>query len=183
LVVFALFAVNERADLLQIRHGDRLYHLYGVDPKDYLCGLTISVGLLISVLCMMQVPIFWDCDIEICGRIVFVCIAMAFSSTGMNVAFDHYSRNTRFFKYLIAVMLFFAVISKAWWLIPIVLVLGFNVIRIPSLVYSLILVCLSFGVSRFFSFFPLLIAGLVLASGITRTGPETVKKWYWRITE
>ena len=183
LAVFALLAVNERADLLQIRQGDRLYHMYGVDAKDYLRGLTASVGLLISVLCLMQVPIFRDCDIETCGRIVCVCIAMAFSSTGMNVAFDHYSRNTRFFKYLIAVMLFFTVLSEAWHLIPIVIILGFNVIRIPSLIYSLILVCLSFAVSSFLSLLPLLIAGLVLVSEITRTGPETVKKWYWRITE
>ena len=180
LVVFALFAVNERADLLQIRRGDSLYYMYGVDAKDYLRGLTTSVGLLISALCIMQVAIFWDYDIQICSRIVCVCIAIAFSSTGMNVAFDHYSSNTKFFKYLIAFMLFLTALSEAWHMIPIVIILGFNVIRIPCLIYSLILVCLSFGVSSFLS---LLIAGLILASEITRTGPETVKKWYWRITE
>ncbi|TKJ36247.1 MAG: hypothetical protein CEE38_12595 [Planctomycetes bacterium B3_Pla] len=183
LVVFAVFAVNERADLLQIRQADFLYYMYGVDAKDYLRGLTTSVGLLISVLCIVQIPIFRDCDIQICGKIVCVCIAIAFSSIGMSVAFDHYSRNTKFFKYLITVMLFFAVISKAWSMIPLIVLLSFNVIRMPCFIYSLILFCLSFGVSWFLSFLPLLIAGVVFASEITRTGPDTVKKWYWRIAE
>jgi F0F1-type ATP synthase membrane subunit c/vacuolar-type H+-ATPase subunit K len=183
LVVFAVFAVNERADLLQIRQADFLYYMYGVDAKDYLRGLITSVGLLISVLCIVQVPIFRDCDIQMYSKIVCVCIAIAFSSIGMSVAFDHYSRNTKFFKYLTTFMLFLAVISEAWGMIPLVVILSFNVIRLPCLIYSLILFCLSFGVNWFLSFLPLLIAGAVFASEITRTGPDTVKKWYWRIAE
>jgi len=183
LIVFAMFAVSERADLLQIRQADLLYYMYGVDAKDYLRGLTTSVGLLISTLCIMQIPIFWDSDFQIYSRIVCVCIAIAFSSMGMTVAFDHYSRNTKFFKNLIMVMLFFAVISGAWGMIPLVVILSFNVIRIPCFIYSLILFCLSFGVSWFLSFLPLLIAGIVFVSEITRTSPDIVKKWYWRIAE
>jgi hypothetical protein len=180
LVVFAMFAVNERADLLQIRQADFLYYMYAVNARDYLYGLTTSVGLLISALCIMQVPIFRNIDIRIYGKIVCVCIAIAFSSMGMNVAFDHYSRNTRFFKYLITVMLFFAVISKAWGMIPLVVILCFNVIRIPCFIYSLILLFISFSVS---GFLPLLIAGIVVISEIIRTNQEVVKKWYWRIAE
>ena len=184
LAVFAVFAVNERADLLQVRQADFLYYMYGVDTKDYLRGLATSVGLLISALCIMQVPIFRGYDMQTYGKIVCVCFAIAFSSTGMNVAFDHYSRNTKFFKYLITVMVFIVAISEGWWnMVPLVVILSFNVIRIPCLVYSLILFCLSLGVSWFLSSLPLLIAGVVLASEITRTGPDTVKKWYWRIAE
>jgi hypothetical protein len=180
LVVFAMFAVNERADLLQMRQADHLYYLHGVDAKDYLLGLTTAVGLLISVLCMMQVPIFRDSNIHTYSRIICVCIALAFSSMGMNVAFDHYSRHTRFFKYLIIAMLFFAVISKAWGMIPLVVLLSFNVIRIPCLIYGLILLSISFGVN---GFFPLLIAGIIIALEIARTSRDAVKKWYWRIAE
>ena len=185
LVVFVVFAVNERADLLQVRRADFLYYMYGVDAKDYLRGLATSVGLLISVLCIMQVPIFRDCDIQTYSRVVCVCIAIAFSSIGMNVSFDYYSRNTKFFKYVVVVMLFLAVISNpvAWGMVPLAVILSFNVIRIPCLIYSLMLLCLSFGVSWFLSFLPLLIAGIIFASEITRTGPDTVKKWYWRILE
>lgn len=180
LVVFAMFAVSERADLLQIRQADFLYYMYGVDAKDYLRGLTTSVGLLISALCIMQVLIFWDSDIKIYGKIVCVCIAIAFSSMGMSVAFDHYSRNTKFFKNLLTVMIFFAVISKAWGMIPLIVILCFNVIRIPCFIYSLILLFISFSVS---GFLPLLIAGIVFVSEIARTSQEVVKKWYWRIAE
>ena len=180
LVVFAMFAVSERADLLQIRQADFLYYMYGVDTKDYLRGLTTSVGFLISALCIMQVPIFRDSNIQIYGKIVCVCIAIAFSSMGMSVAFDHYSRNTRFFKNLITVMLFFAVISKAWGMIPLVVILCFNVIRVPCFIYSLILLFISFSVS---GFLPLLIAGIVFVSEIARTSQEVVKKWYWRIAK
>jgi len=180
LVVFAVFAANERADLLQIRQADFLYYLHGVDAQDYLRGLTASVGLLISILCIMQVPIFRDCDIHTYSRMICLCIAIAFSSMGMNVAFDHYSRNTKFFKYLITVMLFIAVLSKAWGMIPLVVLLSFNVIRIPCFIYSLILVILSFSAN---GFLPLLIAGIVVVSEIARTPPNTVKKWYWKIVE
>ena len=180
LVAFAMFAVNERADLLQTRQADFLYYLHGVDARDYLLGLTMSVGLLISVLCVIQVPIFQHCDIHTYSGIICVCIAIAFSSMGMNVAFDHYSRHTRFFKYLITAMLFFAVISKAWSMIPLVLILTFNVIRIPSLIYSLILFCISFSVN---GLLPLLVAGMIVAFEMARTNPDVVKKWYWKISE
>jgi hypothetical protein len=180
LVVFAMFAVSERADLLQIRQADFLYYMYGVDAKDYLRGLTTSVGLLISALCIMQIPLLRDCDIGTYIKIVSVCIAIAFSSMGMSVAFDHYSRNTGFFKNLLTVMVFFAVISKAWSMIPLVVILCFNVIRIPCFIYSLILLFISFSVS---GFLPLLIAGIVFVSEIARTNREVVKKWYWRIAE
>jgi hypothetical protein len=180
LVVFALFAVNERADLLQIRQAGVLYYLHGVDARDYLLGLTMSAGLLISVLCMIQVPIFRDDNIYTYSGIICVCIALAFSSLGMNVAFDHYSRHTRFFKYLITAMLFFAVISKAWGMIPLVIILSFNVIRIPSLIYSLILFSISFSVNGLLL---LLVAGMIVAFEMARTNPDVVKKWYWKISE
>lgn len=180
LAVFAMFAANERADLLEIRPSDHLYYLHGVDVKDYLFGLTTAAGLLISVLCMMQVPIFRDSNVHTYGRIICVCIALAFSSMGMNVAFDHYSRHTRFFKYLILAVLFFAVISKAWGMVPLVVLLSFNVIRIPCLIYGLVLLFLSFGVN---GFCPLLIAGIITALEITRTSREAVKKCYWKIAE
>jgi len=176
LVVFALFAVNERADLLQMRQTDFLYYLHGVNIKDFLLGLTISVGLLISVLCLIQIPIFRDWD----TRILCVCIAIAFSSMGMNVAFDHYSRHTKFFRYLVAVLLFGAVISKAWSMIPLVIILNFNVIRVPCLIYSLILLSLSFNVKEFI---PLLIAGMIIVSEINRPRQDVIKKWYWKISE
>jgi hypothetical protein len=180
LVVFAMFAVNERADLLEIRQADHLYYLYGVDARDYLLGLTVAVGLLISALCVIQVPIFRGNNIHTYSGIICVCIALAFSSMGMNVAFDHYSRHTSFFKYLIIVVLFFAVISKAWGLIPLVILLSFNVIRIPCLIYVLILLSISFGVNGLFS---LLIAGVIIVLEIARTSRDVVKKWYWRIAE
>ena len=180
LVVFALFAVNDRADLLQIRQADFLYYLYGMNARDYLWGLTASVGLLISLLCLTQLPIFRDCDVHTYGRIIGVCIAIAFSSMGMNVAFDFYSRNTKFFRYLITALLFLAVLSKAWGMIPLVVLLSFNVIRIPCFIYSLILVAISFGAN---GFLPLLIAGILVVYEITRTSQDAVKKWYWKITE
>ena len=180
LTVFAMLAVNERADLLKIRRADFLYYLYGVDAKDYLLGLTTSVGLLISVLCMIQVPILRIDDTHTTISIICACIALAFSSTGMNVAFDHYSRHTRFFKYFITALLFFTVISKAWSMIPFVIVLSFNVIRLPSLIYSLILFSISLGVN---GFVPLLIAGVIVTFEIVRANPDVVKKWYWRISE
>jgi hypothetical protein len=173
LVVFAMFAVNERADLLKIRQADSLYYLYGVEAGTYLLGLITSVGFLISMLCMMQVPIFRGDDIHTSIKIICVCIALAFSSMGMNVAFDHYSRHTRFFKYLITALLFFAVISKAWNMIPFVIVLSFNVIRLPSLIYSLILFSISFGVN---GFAPLLIAGIIVVFEIARNPRDVVKK-------
>ena len=178
LLVFALFAVNERADLLQIRQSDFLYYLHGVKAGDYLRGLIASVGLLISMLCIMQVPVFRDYGLQTHSNVLCVCVAIAFSSMGMNVAFDHYSRNTKFFKYLITALLFFAVLSEAWGMIPLVVLLSFNVIRLPCFIYSLILVAVSFGVH---GCLPLLIAGLLVVSEITQTSPNTVKKWYWKI--
>lgn len=180
LVVFALFAVNERADLLQIRQADFLYLLHGVDARDYLLGLTTSVGLLVSVLCLIQVPLFRNCDIQTYSRMICICIAIALSSTGMNVAFDHYSRQTKFFRYLIMFMLFLAVISKAWAMIPLVVLLSFSMIRLPCLIYSLILFSISFTAH---GCLPLLIAGIIIVSEIIRTPPDAVKKWYWKISE
>ena len=178
LIVFALFAVNERADLLQIRQADFLYYLHGVEAGDYLRGLIASVGLLISMLCIMQVPVFRDYGLQTHSNVLCVCVAIAFSSMGMNVAFDHYSRNTTFFKYLITALLFLAVLSEAWGMIPLVVLLSFNVIRLPCFIYSLILVAVSFGVH---GCLPLLIAGILVVSEITQTRPNTVKKGYWKI--
>jgi len=175
-VAFALFAVNERADLLQIRQADFLYYLYGVETRDYLRGLIVSVGCLVSLLSLVQIPILGDSD----TRTMCVCIAIAFSSMGMNVAFDHYSRHTTFFKYLIAFLLFAGIISEAWGMIPLVILLCFNVLRVPCLIYCLILLSLSFGVN---GLIPLLIAAMFVASEIYRTRPDIVKKWYWKLSE
>ena len=180
LVLFAIFAVSERADLLQIRENDFLYYMYGVGAKDYLYGLTTSVGLLISALCMIQLPIFWDSNFRIACGMICVCIAIAFSSLGMTVAYDHYSHNTNFFKNLLTIVLFLSVVAGAWGMFPLVVILSLNIVRIPCLIYSLILFFASFYVG---GFLPLLIAGIVLVSEITRTSHDVVKKWYWRITE
>lgn len=175
-VAFALFAVNERADLLQIRQADRLYFLYGVETRDYLRGLVVSVGCLVSMLCLVQIPILRDWD----TRTMCVCIAIAFSSMSMNVAFDHYSRHTKFFKYLVGFLLFAGVISKAWAMIPLVILLCFNVLRVPCLIYCLILLSFSYSMD---GLIPLLIAAMFVASEIYRTRPDTVKKWYWKLSE
>ncbi len=178
LAVFAVFAANERADLAQNRRADFLYYMYGVDAKDFLRGLTVSVGLLISVLCILQAPLFRDCDVGTYVKTACVCIAIAFSTMGMNVAFDHYSRNTRLFRYLITAMLFIAVVQKGWGMIPLVVILSFNVIRMPCFIYSLILLFISFSVN---GILPLLIGGIVFVSEITRANHEFVKKRYWKI--
>jgi hypothetical protein len=65
-------------------------------------------------------------------------------------------------------------------MIPFVIVLSFNVIRLPSLIYSLILFSISFGVN---GFAPLLIAGIIVVFEIARNPRDVVKKWYWRISE
>jgi hypothetical protein len=58
--------------------------------------------------------------------------------------------------------------------------LCFNVIRMPSLIYSLILFSISFSVN---GILPLLVAGMFVAFEITRSTPDVVKKWYWKISE
>lgn len=76
---------------LDSRRGGRLYDLYAVESRHYLCGFVTSAGALVTAICLAQAPIFWNGSLPANAivRAGCACAGIAFAMVSVAVAIEH----------------------------------------------------------------------------------------------
>jgi hypothetical protein len=165
LTLVAMAMVSDGAvEILGNRRDNKLYDIYGVDSKDYLYGFITSMGLLISAMSLVQIPIFCDANVDwgIAGAVFCVCTAIGFALVGISVSVDYYCRNMRFPNQL------FATVLELW---------RRGLMYMPCFAIAFILLV----VGLYNSILPLILAGLFVAADVYRTGRGMVIEQYWKL--
>ncbi len=179
MVAFVMLAVSERVHFLKRRNTDVLNYQYGVDTKDYLYGLNIAVGTLITGMCILQLPLAWNCGWQDVLVGMIACVALAYSALIMCVIFDAYYQHTKLFRGILTGVIFLIALTQAWSWIPPLIIVSFNIIYVPCLAYGLLLLVLSCLNPAW-----VVVIGIVaLWYSIRITSPRFVKEYFWGMEE
>lgn len=165
LPLIAMVITSEGAtDILGNRRGNKLYDIYGVDSKDYLVGFITSIGLLVSTLSLLLIPIFCNgnMDWEMVFSVYCICTAIGFALVGMAVWLNHYCRNLPAHNQLAAQVLQLVSIGLA--LLPCLLI---ALILLVVGLYSTILLCI--------------MAALFVVADVHRIKRDMVIQQYWKL--
>jgi len=175
MAAFVMLAVSERVQFMKRRNTDALNYQYGVGTKDYLYAISIAAGTLITGLCILQLPLAWNCGWQDVLVWMMACVALAYSALIMCVIFDAYYENTKLFRGILTGVVFLIAFTGAWSWIPLLIIVSFNIIYVPCLAYGLLLFVLSYLNPAC----AVVIGVVALWYSIRGTPPGFVKEYFW----
>ncbi len=150
-VVFGAMAmaVDTGVYILDNQRGKLLYDLYGVDAGDYLLSFVTSLGIVIAMLCVVQIPIIGSFDCVFVATIFSACTATSIALIDVGIVIERRSQKIGIFSKLIVVIVCFFITQ------------------------------IMLAISLYNFFIPLLIVGALLILSTRRANRDIVKNLYW----